>query len=114
MIVCEFVMWFTPPVAILALRPQDLIKGLMTMDQDARVTAEAATANSWINNREREASMVHRQDTLQGLKKFNAKRKLRAAVRAVQVVKFNSEFCEHPLHPRAFGAIEGGSLLADL
>lgn len=36
---------------------KDLIKGLMTMDQDARVTAEAATANSWIKNREREASM---------------------------------------------------------
>lgn len=68
---------------------------MMTMDQDARVTAEAAVGSSWIKHREREASVMHRQDTLQGLKKFNAKRKLRAAVRAVQVVKFNSEFCEY-------------------
>lgn len=95
---CVFVAWSSSSIATLLLRPQDLIRGLMTMDQDARVTAEAATANSWIKNREREASVVHRQDTLRGLKKFNAKRKLRAAVRAVQVVKFNSEFCEYSRH----------------
>ena len=62
--------WFMPPTAaILFLSPhQDLIKGLLTMDQDARVTAETAVRNAWIKNREREASVVHRQDTLQGNK----------------------------------------------
>ena len=64
------------------------------MDQSKRMTASQALDHPWIKNRDRVASVVHRQDTISGLKKFMAKRKLRAAVRAVQVVKFGSEFCE--------------------
>lgn len=71
---------------------KELIKGLMTMDQDKRMTASEALNHPWIKSRDRVASVVHRQDTISGLKKFMAKRKLRAAVRAVQVVKFGSEF----------------------
>ena len=73
---------------------KELINGLLTMDMDKRMTATDALNHPWIQSRDRVASVIHRQDTIQGLKRFNAKRKLRAAVRAVQIAQGGSQFCE--------------------
>ena len=51
--------------------------------------------HSFPQNRERVASMVHRQETISVLKRFNARRKLKAAVHtALLVTKKSSTFCE--------------------
>ena len=46
-------------------------------------------------NRDRVASAMHRQETISGLKRFNARRKLKAAFHTVQLVtRKSSAFCE--------------------
>lgn len=57
-----------------------LIKKMLTVDQSKRINAAEALRHPWILNRERIASKVHRQTTLDGLRKFNARRKLKGAI----------------------------------
>ena len=46
-------------------------------------------------SRDRVASTVHRQETISGLKRFNARRKLKAAVHTAMIVSRRStNFCE--------------------
>ncbi|XP_032225571.1 calcium/calmodulin-dependent protein kinase type II delta chain isoform X2 [Nematostella vectensis] len=59
---------------------KDLINMMLTVDQSKRIGAGEALKHPWIVNRERVASKVHRQETLDGLKKFNARRKLKGAI----------------------------------
>ncbi|XP_029193916.1 calcium/calmodulin-dependent protein kinase type II subunit delta-like isoform X2 [Acropora muricata] len=59
---------------------KELINTLLSVDQSRRITASEALKHPWIVNRERVASKVHRQETLDGLKKFNARRKLKGAI----------------------------------
>ncbi|KAE9554867.1 hypothetical protein FO519_001895 [Halicephalobus sp. NKZ332] len=63
-----------------------LIDSMLTVNPKKRITAEQALRVPWICNRDRVASMMHRQDTVDCLRKFNARRKLKAAISAVTVV----------------------------
>ncbi|PAA57458.1 hypothetical protein BOX15_Mlig028576g1 [Macrostomum lignano] len=45
-----------------------------------RITAAEALKHPWICQRERIASVMHRQETVECLKKFNARRKLKGAI----------------------------------
>lgn len=65
---------------------KDLIDGMLTIDQDKRFTADHILAHPWIKNRERVAAAMHRQDTIAGLKRFNARRKLKAAMHTAMLV----------------------------
>ncbi|KAK0398912.1 hypothetical protein QR680_002811 [Steinernema hermaphroditum] len=65
---------------------KSLIDNMLTVNPKKRITAEQALKVPWICNRERVASVMHRQDTVDCLKKFNARRKLKAAISAVTVV----------------------------
>lgn len=72
---------------------KELIDKMLTLDQNKRITAEEALKHPWIKNRDRVASMVHRQETITVMKKFNARRKLKAAVHtALLVTKKSSIF----------------------
>ncbi|RMX43440.1 hypothetical protein pdam_00001879 [Pocillopora damicornis] len=59
---------------------KDLINKMLTVDQSKRITAADALKHPWIVNSERIASKVHRQTTLDGLRRFNARRKLKGAI----------------------------------
>ncbi|CAK8696870.1 calcium/calmodulin-dependent protein kinase type II delta chain-like isoform X2 [Clavelina lepadiformis] len=59
---------------------KDLIKRLLTIDTSERITAYEALRHPWISQRERIASHIHRQDTVDQLKTFNARRKLKGAI----------------------------------
>merc|ERR1712050_527281 len=48
-----------------------------------------ALKHPWICQRERVASMVHRQETVDCLKKFNARRKLKGAILTTMLVSRN-------------------------
>uniref|UniRef100_A0A1I7UND1 Protein kinase domain-containing protein n=1 Tax=Caenorhabditis tropicalis TaxID=1561998 RepID=A0A1I7UND1_9PELO len=63
---------------------KSLIDSMLTVNPKKRITADQALKVPWICNRERVASAIHRQDTVDCLKKFNARRKLKAAISAVQ------------------------------
>lgn len=59
---------------------KSLIDSLLNLDPSKRFTAADALKHPWIKNRERVAAKVHRQTTIDGLKRFNARRKLKGAI----------------------------------
>uniref|UniRef100_A0A3Q3GCH6 calcium/calmodulin-dependent protein kinase n=1 Tax=Kryptolebias marmoratus TaxID=37003 RepID=A0A3Q3GCH6_KRYMA len=56
---------------------KDLINKMLTINPSKRVTATDALKHPWICQRSTVASMMHRQETVECLKKFNARRKLK-------------------------------------
>ncbi|XP_025163903.1 calcium/calmodulin-dependent protein kinase type II alpha chain isoform X20 [Harpegnathos saltator] len=59
---------------------KNLINQMLTVNPGKRITASEALKHPWICQRERVASVVHRQETVDCLKKFNARRKLKGAI----------------------------------
>ncbi|XP_037925657.1 calcium/calmodulin-dependent protein kinase type II alpha chain isoform X9 [Hermetia illucens] len=59
---------------------KNLINQMLTVNPYKRITAADALKHPWICQRERVASVVHRQETVDCLKKFNARRKLKGAI----------------------------------
>ncbi|XP_064640883.1 calcium/calmodulin-dependent protein kinase type II delta 1 chain-like isoform X21 [Lineus longissimus] len=59
---------------------KNLINSMLTTHPAKRITAADALKHPWICQRERVASVVHRQETVDCLKKFNARRKLKGAI----------------------------------
>uniref|UniRef100_A0A673WZ62 calcium/calmodulin-dependent protein kinase n=1 Tax=Salmo trutta TaxID=8032 RepID=A0A673WZ62_SALTR len=58
---------------------KDLINKMLTINPAKRVTATDALKHPWICQRSTVASMMHRQETVECLRKFNARRKLKPA-----------------------------------
>uniref|UniRef100_A0A4W5KE96 calcium/calmodulin-dependent protein kinase n=1 Tax=Hucho hucho TaxID=62062 RepID=A0A4W5KE96_9TELE len=56
---------------------KDLINKMLTINPAKRVTATDALKHPWICQRSTVASMMHRQETVECLRKFNARRKLK-------------------------------------
>uniref|UniRef100_A0A667YY61 calcium/calmodulin-dependent protein kinase n=1 Tax=Myripristis murdjan TaxID=586833 RepID=A0A667YY61_9TELE len=56
---------------------KDLINKMLTINPSKRITATEALKHPWICQRSTVASMMHRQETVECLKKFNARRKLK-------------------------------------
>ncbi|XP_031552171.1 calcium/calmodulin-dependent protein kinase type II delta chain-like isoform X2 [Actinia tenebrosa] len=89
---------------------KDLINSMLTVDQTRRIHAHEALRHPWIVNRERVASKVHRQETLDGLKKFNARRKLKGAILTTIVARrFSANSVHRTLSDKAVKA-KGGKL----
>ncbi|KAK2717385.1 calcium/calmodulin-dependent protein kinase type II alpha chain-like isoform X8 [Artemia franciscana] len=59
---------------------KNLINQMLTVNPAKRITSTEALKHPWICQRERVASVVHRQETVDCLKKFNARRKLKGAI----------------------------------
>nr|NP_001191515.1 CaM kinase II delta [Aplysia californica]ACN43222.1 CaM kinase II delta [Aplysia californica] len=59
---------------------KNLINSMLTVNPAKRINASEALKHPWICQRERVASVVHRQETVDCLKKFNARRKLKGAI----------------------------------
>jgi len=59
---------------------KNLINSMLTVNPAKRITAGEALKHPWICQRERVASAVHRQETVDCLKKFNARRKLKGVI----------------------------------
>ncbi|XP_052315331.1 calcium/calmodulin-dependent protein kinase type II delta 1 chain-like isoform X2 [Oncorhynchus keta] len=59
---------------------KDLINKMLTINPAKRVTATDALKHPWICQRSTVASMMHRQETVECLRKFNARRKLKGAI----------------------------------
>ncbi|XP_071808749.1 calcium/calmodulin-dependent protein kinase type II delta chain-like isoform X2 [Asterias amurensis] len=59
---------------------KQLIDSMLTVNPAKRITAGEALKHAWISNSEHVASGMHRQETVDCLKKFNARRKLKGAI----------------------------------
>merc|ERR1719228_1212153 len=70
-------------------RQKNLINQMLTVNPAKRIRAEEALKHPWICQRERVASVFHRQETVDCLKKFNARRKLKGAILTTMLVSRN-------------------------
>uniref|UniRef100_A0A8C3VGP4 calcium/calmodulin-dependent protein kinase n=1 Tax=Catharus ustulatus TaxID=91951 RepID=A0A8C3VGP4_CATUS len=67
---------------------KDLINKMLTINPAKRITASEALKHPWICQRSTVASMMHRQETVDCLKKFNARRKLKVGVQTCACVQY--------------------------
>uniref|UniRef100_A0A4W5RMV5 calcium/calmodulin-dependent protein kinase n=1 Tax=Hucho hucho TaxID=62062 RepID=A0A4W5RMV5_9TELE len=68
---------------------KNLINQMLTINPAKRITAQEALKHPWVSQRSTVASMMHRQETVECLKKFNARRKLKGAVLTAMLVTRN-------------------------
>ncbi|ESO12436.1 hypothetical protein HELRODRAFT_155569 [Helobdella robusta] len=68
---------------------KNLINSMLTVNPAKRITAAQALKHPWISQRERVAAMVHRQQTVDSLRKFNARRKLKGAILTTMLATCN-------------------------
>uniref|UniRef100_A0A8C0HCP0 calcium/calmodulin-dependent protein kinase n=1 Tax=Chelonoidis abingdonii TaxID=106734 RepID=A0A8C0HCP0_CHEAB len=75
---------------------KDLINKMLTINPAKRITASEALKHPWICQRSTVASMMHRQETVDCLKKFNARRKLKGAILTTMLAtrNFSGTFIE--------------------
>uniref|UniRef100_A0A7M4EK64 calcium/calmodulin-dependent protein kinase n=1 Tax=Crocodylus porosus TaxID=8502 RepID=A0A7M4EK64_CROPO len=59
---------------------KNLINQMLTINPAKRITADQALKHPWVCQRSTVASMMHRQETVECLRKFNARRKLKASL----------------------------------
>uniref|UniRef100_A0A8C3XE15 calcium/calmodulin-dependent protein kinase n=1 Tax=Cyanoderma ruficeps TaxID=181631 RepID=A0A8C3XE15_9PASS len=59
---------------------KNLINQMLTINPAKRITADQALKHPWVCQRSTVASMMHRQETVECLRKFNARRKLKVSI----------------------------------
>ncbi|XP_069015181.1 calcium/calmodulin-dependent protein kinase type II delta 1 chain isoform X26 [Embiotoca jacksoni] len=85
---------------------KDLINKMLTINPAKRVTATDALKHPWICQRSTVASMMHRQETVECLKKFNARRKLKGAILTTMLATRNFSVAKSLLNKKADGVKE--------
>ncbi|XP_061175253.1 calcium/calmodulin-dependent protein kinase type II delta chain-like isoform X4 [Saccostrea echinata] len=88
---------------------KNLINSMLTVNPAKRINATEALKHPWICQRERVASVVHRQETVDCLKKFNARRKLKGAILTTMLATRN--FSSNALSPVTSPAVLAGRSL---
>ncbi|XP_053547961.1 calcium/calmodulin-dependent protein kinase type II subunit gamma isoform X15 [Bombina bombina] len=68
---------------------KNLINQMLTINPARRITADQALKHPWVCQRSTVASMMHRQETVECLRKFNARRKLKGAILTTMLVSRN-------------------------
>ncbi|XP_058636381.1 calcium/calmodulin-dependent protein kinase type II delta 2 chain isoform X2 [Onychostoma macrolepis] len=82
---------------------KDLINKMLTINPSKRITAAEALKHPWICQRSTVASMMHRQETVECLKKFNARRKLKGAILTTLLVTRNFSAAKSLLNKKTDG-----------
>ncbi|XP_039530630.1 calcium/calmodulin-dependent protein kinase type II delta 2 chain isoform X4 [Rhinichthys klamathensis goyatoka] len=82
---------------------KDLINKMLTINPSKRITASEALKHPWICQRSTVASMMHRQETVECLKKFNARRKLKGAILTTLLVTRNFSAAKSLLNKKTDG-----------
>uniref|UniRef100_A0A674DFX7 Calcium/calmodulin-dependent protein kinase type II subunit gamma-like n=1 Tax=Salmo trutta TaxID=8032 RepID=A0A674DFX7_SALTR len=79
---------------------KNLINQMLTINPSKRITADQALKHPWICQRSTVASMIHRQETVECLRKFNARRKLKVHCCYYPYTSLPPAFLRylHPLH----------------
>ena len=71
---------------------KSLISSMLTVDPKKRITAKDALGNSWINGSDAKLAAMDLGKNLEEFKKFNAKRKFKAAVKGVTAANMMKKF----------------------
>ncbi|XP_053973988.1 peripheral plasma membrane protein CASK isoform X9 [Hylaeus anthracinus] len=61
---------------------KDLIQRMLTTDVNHRITIQEVLNHKWLRDRDKGVARIHLSETIEELKKFNARRKLKEAVKA--------------------------------
>uniref|UniRef100_A0A7N6BB12 calcium/calmodulin-dependent protein kinase n=1 Tax=Anabas testudineus TaxID=64144 RepID=A0A7N6BB12_ANATE len=86
---------------------KNLINQMLTINPAKRITAQEALKHPWVCQRSTVASMMHRQETVECLKKFNARRKLKGAILTTMLVSRNFSVGRQTTAPAAVSAVGG-------
>eukprot|EP00062_Callorhinchus_milii_P012082 gi/632958726/ref/XP_007895203.1/ PREDICTED: calcium/calmodulin-dependent protein kinase type II subunit delta [Callorhinchus milii] len=82
---------------------KDLINKMLTINPAKRITATEALKHPWICQRSTVASCMHRQETVECLKKFNARRKLKGAILTTMLATRNFSAAKSLLNKKTDG-----------
>ncbi|XP_076682377.1 peripheral plasma membrane protein CASK isoform X7 [Andrena cerasifolii] len=74
---------------------KDLIQRMLTTDMNHRITIQEVLNHRWLRDRDKGVARMHLAETIDELKKFNARRKLKEAVKvAVCSAKWHATYSE--------------------
>ncbi|XP_068423683.1 calcium/calmodulin-dependent protein kinase type II subunit gamma isoform X23 [Clinocottus analis] len=82
---------------------KNLINQMLTINPAKRITADQAIKHPWVCQRSTVASMMHRQETVECLRKFNARRKLKGAILTTMLVSRNFSASKSLLNKKSDG-----------
>ncbi|XP_016392199.1 calcium/calmodulin-dependent protein kinase type II subunit gamma isoform X15 [Sinocyclocheilus rhinocerous] len=82
---------------------KNLINQMLTINPAKRIMADQALKHPWVCQRSTVASMMHRQETVECLRKFNARRKLKGAILTTMLVSRNFSACKSLLNKKSDG-----------
>ncbi|XP_061054371.1 calcium/calmodulin-dependent protein kinase type II subunit beta isoform X2 [Eubalaena glacialis] len=82
---------------------KNLINQMLTINPAKRIAAHEALKHPWVCQRSTVASMMHRQETVECLKKFNARRKLKGAILTTMLATRNFSAAKSLLNKKADG-----------
>ncbi|XP_075697758.1 calcium/calmodulin-dependent protein kinase type II subunit gamma isoform X18 [Rhinoderma darwinii] len=85
---------------------KNLINQMLTINPAKRITADQALKHPWVCQRSTVASMMHRQETVECLRKFNARRKLKGAILTTMLVSRNFSAAKSLLNKKTDGVKE--------
>ncbi|XP_048368537.1 calcium/calmodulin-dependent protein kinase type II subunit beta isoform X2 [Sphaerodactylus townsendi] len=90
---------------------KNLINQMLTINPAKRITAHEALKHPWVCQRSTVASMMHRQETVECLKKFNARRKLKVRNSATIVARRNFSVGRQTTAPATMSAAASGATM---
>ncbi|XP_075390322.1 calcium/calmodulin-dependent protein kinase type II subunit gamma isoform X30 [Tenrec ecaudatus] len=85
---------------------KNLINQMLTINPAKRITADQALKHPWVCQRSTVASMMHRQETVECLRKFNARRKLKGAILTTMLVSRNFSAAKSLLNKKSDGGVK--------
>ncbi|XP_059790220.1 calcium/calmodulin-dependent protein kinase type II subunit beta isoform X3 [Balaenoptera ricei] len=90
---------------------KNLINQMLTINPAKRIAAHEALKHPWVCQRSTVASMMHRQETVECLKKFNARRKLKGAILTTMLATRNFSVGRQTTAPATMSTAASGTTM---